>query len=228
MQVADPHGLAESPSYLAALNAAQREAVAHEGVEPLLIIAGAGSGKTNTLAHRVAHLMLRGADPRRILLLTFSRRAATEMSRRAERIIAATRKAASSSLGSAGGSGGLLTRDAVHWAGTFHAIGNRLLRLHAPAIGLDPSFTVLDRSDAADLMNLVRNEQGLAKKSRRFPKKATCTEWSTTRSTGTRGSIIFGFLPMSCTAERMAAKSTSRGTPVKSCKTMRATVKGIS
>jgi DNA helicase-2/ATP-dependent DNA helicase PcrA len=176
MQAADHHGLAEipsdSPSYLAALNAAQREAVAHEGVEPLLIIAGAGSGKTNTLAHRVAHLMIRGADPRRILLLTFSRRAAVEMSRRAERIIAATRKAMSGAPG--GGSGGLLTRDALHWAGTFHAIGNRLLRLHAPAIGLDPSFTVLDRSDAADLMNLVRNEQGLAKKSRRFPKKATC------------------------------------------------------
>jgi DNA helicase-2/ATP-dependent DNA helicase PcrA len=170
MQAADHPGLVETPSHLASLNPAQLEAVAHEGVEPLLIIAGAGSGKTNTLAHRVAHLMIRGADPRRILLLTFSRRAAMEMSRRAERIIAATRQAAVK----AGGAGGLLTRDAVHWAGTFHAVGNRLLRLHAPAIALDPSFTVLDRSDAADLMNLVRNEQGLAKKARRFPKKATC------------------------------------------------------
>ena len=166
MLVAEHPGI---PPYLATLNRAQQEAVIHDAEQPLLIIAGAGSGKTNTLAHRVAHLMLRGADPRRILLLTFSRRAAMEMSRRAERIIAAMRQPA------AGGSrGGLLVRDAVHWAGTFHAIGNRLLRLHAVSIGLDPAFTVLDRSDAADLMNLVRNDLGQAKKSRRFPKKATC------------------------------------------------------
>jgi DNA helicase-2/ATP-dependent DNA helicase PcrA len=163
MHVAEHAGV---PAHLASLNQAQHEAVVHDAEQPLLIIAGAGSGKTNTLAHRVAHMMLGGADPRRILLLTFSRRAAMEMSRRAERIIAATRQAA------AGGS--LLTRDSLHWAGTFHAVGNRLLRLHAVGIGLDPSFTVLDRSDGADLMNLVRNELGLAKKARRFPKKATC------------------------------------------------------
>jgi DNA helicase-2/ATP-dependent DNA helicase PcrA len=166
MLVADHAGI---PPYLATLNRAQQEAVVHDAEQPLLIIAGAGSGKTNTLAHRVAHLMLRGADPRRILLLTFSRRAAMEMSRRAERIIAAMRQPAAG-----GARGGLLARDSVHWAGTFHAIGNRLLRLHAASIGLDPAFTVLDRSDAADLMNLVRNELGLAKKSRRFPRKATC------------------------------------------------------
>src|SRR5580704_5541369 len=74
--------------WLAALNPEQRRAVEHDGAQPLLIIAGAGSGKTNTLAHRVAHLIVRGADPRRILLLTFSRRAAAEMTRRVERITA--------------------------------------------------------------------------------------------------------------------------------------------
>src|SRR5215210_2865178 len=77
------------PAYLGRLNAEQRMAVMHGdgGIAgPLLIIAGAGSGKTNTLAHRVAHLIVKGADPRRILLMTFSRRAAGEMTRRVERI----------------------------------------------------------------------------------------------------------------------------------------------
>jgi NitT/TauT family transport system ATP-binding protein len=92
-----------------------------------LVIAGAGSGKTNTLAHRVAHLVVNGADPGRILLLTFSRRAAAEMERRAERINAAV-------LGPTG------ARTRIGWSGTFHAIGARLLRTHAHAIGLDPSF----------------------------------------------------------------------------------------
>lgn len=156
-------------AYLDSLNPAQREAVEHGAEQPLLVIAGAGSGKTNTLAHRVAHLMLQGADPYRILLLTFTRRAAMEMTRRAERIIAAARRAASGQAPAA-----RLERGSVRWSGTFHAIANRLLRLYAPAIGLDPSFTVLDRSDAADLMNLVRSDLGMAKRSRRFPKKATC------------------------------------------------------
>jgi DNA helicase-2/ATP-dependent DNA helicase PcrA len=77
------------PSYLDRLNPAQRRAVEHGvGTQPgpLLVIAGAGSGKTNTLAHRVAHLILNGADPRRMMMLTFSRRAAAEMARRVERI----------------------------------------------------------------------------------------------------------------------------------------------
>ena len=127
---------------------------------PLLIIAGAGSGKTNTLAHRVAHLILGGADARRILLLTFSRRAAAEMSLRAQRILARA---------AAGGPPAHVT-----WAGTFHAVANRLLRLHAADVGLDPAFTVLDRSDAADSIDVVRNDLGLAKTERRFPKKSTC------------------------------------------------------
>jgi DNA helicase II / ATP-dependent DNA helicase PcrA len=131
---------------------------------PLLIIAGAGTGKTKTLAHRVAHLILNGADPRRILLLTFTRRAAAEMTRRAERILGDARALAPKPTGTG----------ELSWSGTFHGIANRLLRLHADAIGLNPAFTVLDRADAADLMNLVRSELGFAKKASRFPKKDTC------------------------------------------------------
>src|SRR5437899_8195036 len=110
-------------SYLKTLNPEQRRAVEH-GVNayghvgaPLLVIAGAGSGKTNTLAHRVAHLIVSGCDPRRMLLLTFSRRAAHEMQRRVERIIGHV----------LGAKGGPMT-DALTWSGTFHAIGARLLR----------------------------------------------------------------------------------------------------
>ncbi len=150
------------PAYLDSLNPEQRRAVEH-GAGPLLVIAGAGSGKTNTLAHRVAHLIVNGADPRRILLLTFSRRAAAEMERRAERIVAAA-------LGEAGAG----RRSGLVWSGTFHAVGARLLRMHAHAIGLDPGFTIHDREDAADLMNLVRHELGLSDKAKRFPLKATC------------------------------------------------------
>lgn len=154
-------------AYLDALNPEQRRAVEH-GVGqvnpgPLLVIAGAGSGKTNTLAHRVAHLVVNGADPRRILLMTFSRRAASEMSRRVERI-------AGKVLGT---SSGALT-DALTWAGTFHGIGARLLREHASQIRLDPAFTIHDREDSADLMNLVRHELGLSDAKSRFPTKGTC------------------------------------------------------
>jgi UvrD/REP helicase N-terminal domain len=130
---------------------------------PLLIIAGAGSGKTNTLAHRVTHLIVHGADPSRILLLTFSRRAAAEMERRAERIIAA-----------ALGVTGLGTRSPISWAGTFHAVGARLLRMYAGSVGLDPSFTIHDRADSADLINLMRHELRLSEKAKRFPLKDTC------------------------------------------------------
>jgi DNA helicase-2/ATP-dependent DNA helicase PcrA len=160
---------AGEPGYLAELNSAQRAAVIHgqsggpDASPPLLIIAGAGSGKTNTLAHRVAHLIARGADPDRILLLTFSRRAAAEMTRRAQHIVAATKKFEPGARSLRSG-----------WSGTFHGIANRLLRLHADSVGLDPAFTVLDRSDSADLMNLLRNELGLSKTKNRFPQKSTC------------------------------------------------------
>lgn len=156
-----------APGYLDALNPAQRRAVTHgqtgPTAAPLLVIAGAGSGKTNTLAHRVAHLIVSGADPRRILLMTFSRRAATEMTRRVERI---ARKVL--------GEGAAVFTDALSWAGTFHGIGARLLRDCAEQIGLDPAFTIHDREDAADLMNLVRHELGFSKTETRFPSKGTC------------------------------------------------------
>jgi ATP-dependent DNA helicase UvrD/PcrA len=155
---------------LEALNPEQRRAVEH-GVAgrganiagPLLVIAGAGSGKTNTLAHRVAHLIVHGADPRRLLLLTFSRRAAAEMERRVERIVAA---ALGEQMSGA--------RNPILWSGTFHAVGARLLRTYAHTIGLDPGYTIHDREDSADLMNLMRHELGFSDKAQRFPLKATC------------------------------------------------------
>jgi DNA helicase-2/ATP-dependent DNA helicase PcrA len=159
-----------SAAYLEKLNPEQRRAVEHGVVEngvapgsPLLVIAGAGSGKTNTLAHRVAHLIVNGADPRRILLMTFTRRAAAEMTRRVERIARLVM----------GDGAGIMT-NALSWAGTFHSIGARLLRHYAPRIGVDPAFTIRDREDSADLMNLVRHELKLSKKEKRFPTKGTC------------------------------------------------------
>jgi DNA helicase II / ATP-dependent DNA helicase PcrA len=155
-------------AYLAKLNTDQRRAVEHgtaslSEASPLLIIAGAGSGKTNTLANRVAHLIVCGVDPRRILLLTFSRRAAAEMQRRAERITADV----------FGAKGGMLA-DGLHWSGTFHAIGARLIREYALDIGLNREFTIHDREDSADLMNLVRHDLGFSKTHKRFPMKGTC------------------------------------------------------
>jgi DNA helicase II / ATP-dependent DNA helicase PcrA len=157
---------AMSNEYLSELNKEQRRAV-EQGIDAecattapaLLVIAGAGSGKTKTLAHRVAHLVINGIDPHRILLLTFTRRAAEEMIRRVKRITA-------TALGS--------QHIDLPWSGTFHAIGARVLREYATQIGLKPSFTILDRSDAADLMDLVRHELGQSKKTSRFPKKDTC------------------------------------------------------
>ncbi len=135
------------------LNPEQRSAVLF-GDGPLLIVAGAGTGKTSTLACRVGHLVERGVRPERILLLTFSRRAAREMLSRAHR------------------STGKLETERV-WGGTFHAVANRLLRLHGRPLGLRPDFTVLDQSDGADVMNLLREELGFATRERRFPRKDT-------------------------------------------------------
>jgi len=149
-------------THLDELNPAQRAAVEHgcndsdaaSSAAALLIIAGAGSGKTKTLAHRVAHLLLHGAEPERVLLLTFTRRAAHEMTRRARHICAKAHSVAHARQ--------------LHWAGTFHSIANRLLRLHAASLGLSASFTVLDRSDAEDLLNLLRDELGFSNMSARF------------------------------------------------------------
>ena len=161
---------------LGSLNAPQRKAVTYgeampggKGFRsgPLLIVAGAGTGKTNTLAHRVAHLAISGADPARILLLTFTRRAAIEMKRRTNEIL---REVLDDKLG--GKASALSQR--LTWAGTFHSIGNRLLRHYAKHVGLDPSFSVMDRADAADLLDTVRTEMGFSGKGQRFPRKDTC------------------------------------------------------
>ena len=134
------------------LNPAQHAAVTH-GDGPLLIIAGAGTGKTRTLVHRVAHLIERGVAPQRILLLTFTRRAAQEMLRRVEAL-----------TGSRGAR--------VH-GGTFHATAHRLLRSHGPQSGLAPAFTILDQGDAVDLMGISRAELGFGQRKSRFPRKET-------------------------------------------------------
>ncbi len=165
-------------SHLDKLNGPQRRAVTHgealpdnKGFKagPLLIVAGAGTGKTDTLAHRVAHLVIHGVDPGRILMLTFTRRAATEMRRRAFEI---TRKALNETLG---GTSQTITQR-LSWAGTFHSIGNRLLRHYARHLSLDPQFSVMDRADAADLLDSLRQEQGLASREQRFPRKETCLQ----------------------------------------------------
>src|SRR3954469_25247463 len=141
------------------LNPAQREAAGADA-RPLLILAGAGTGKTNTLAHRVAHLVLAKVPPERILLLTFTRRAAQEMTRRAQRILGEVQKEVR-----------------LPWSGTFHSVANRLIRRFSGNLGLDESFSVLDRGDAADLMDVVRHELGFSKvdgAAKRFPRKDTC------------------------------------------------------
>jgi ATP-dependent DNA helicase UvrD/PcrA len=152
------------------LNPAQRRAVDYgiggdrHAMRPLLITAGAGTGKTNTLAHRVARLILDGVDPHRLLLLTFTRRAAVEMTRRAQKILTASR--AGVTIGA--------EAELLPWSGTFHSVSNRLLRQYAVNLALNPAFTVLDRSDSADLMDIVRSDLGLARTRLRFPKKGTC------------------------------------------------------
>ncbi len=217
------------PSWLDELNPAQRSAVMH-GDGPMLVIAGAGTGKTRTLASRVAWLIQQGVPPGRILLLTFTRRAASEMVRRAAEMVAlsgrhegtearrhegerrrpagegehrrpAGAEAEGAGIGDRGSGPAFADRSereaqasaateqphdrtrspapradqivARVWGGTFHAVANRLLRQYGRAIGLPPDFTVMDESDAADLMNLIRNELGAAKKDRRFPRKQT-------------------------------------------------------
>ncbi|HEY5433281.1 MAG TPA: ATP-dependent helicase, partial [Coriobacteriia bacterium] len=149
---------------LAALNSAQYDAVTHDD-SPLLIVAGAGTGKTTTLAHRVAWHLANGIDPRRILLLTFTRRAAQEMTRRVDGILRRLR-----------GDGTRLPGGEAVWGGTFHAMGTRLLRLHGASISLDPGFTILDRGDSEDLMGVVRSQLGLSRTDRRFPQKSTCMD----------------------------------------------------
>ncbi len=144
--------LVDTPSWLSRLNPPQQQAVMH-GSGPLLIIAGAGTGKTNTLAYRVAWLIHQGVPAERILLLTFTRRAAQEMLTRAQH-------ACRHSTGKV-------------WGGTFHAMANRLLRIYGRQVGLSPDFTVLDELDSADMLGVIRNRLGLDSKQKRFPRKVT-------------------------------------------------------
>jgi DNA helicase II / ATP-dependent DNA helicase PcrA len=151
------------------LNAEQLAAVQHgtgptaHDTRPLLVIAGAGSGKTSTLAHRVANLIRHGADPQRMMLLTFSRRAAQEMERRVGGV-----------LQQAIGPAQKQTLPKLPWSGTFHGIGARLLREYAGRVGLEETFTIHDRGDAEDLLGMVRHDIGLAETKNRFPLKGTC------------------------------------------------------
>jgi DNA helicase II / ATP-dependent DNA helicase PcrA len=157
----------DSHGWRAGLNERQRAAVEHRG-GPLLVIAGAGSGKTKTLSCRVAHLIERGVPPARILLLTFTRRAAQEMLSRAGRLTAA--RAAGRVVG-----------------GTFHSVAHRPLRSYGPSIGLSRAFTILDQADAADLMNLIRSDLELGARGKRFPRKDTlATIYSRTVNSSTK------------------------------------------
>lgn len=140
------------------LNDRQRDAVEH-GSEPLLIIAGAGTGKTKTLVHRVARLLDSGVDPSRVLLMTFTRRAAGEMLRRVGQLLQSL-------------DGRSLSQRI--WGGTFHATATKLLRAYGDLIGLRPDFTIHDRGDSEDFLDVVRTELGFARTDRRFPKKGTC------------------------------------------------------
>jgi len=134
------------------LNPAQLEAVMTLN-GPLLVLAGAGSGKTRTLVYRLARLIESGVSPKHTLLLTFTRRAAQEMLKRA----------------------GMLLKADCHGVsgGTFHSVGNMVLRKYGKAIGIDPSFTILDRSDSTDVIQLLRNSNGYNTKEKRFPRKDT-------------------------------------------------------
>ena len=142
----------DTPKWMRRLNAAQAAAVTHDGPS-LLVVAGAGTGKTGTLAARVAHLIESGVQPDRILLLTFTRRAAQEMLTRAGQL---TDESATDRV----------------WGGTFHSVANRLLRIEGRAIGLHEGFTVLDQGDAVDLLGLVR-AQHVDTTGSRFPRKET-------------------------------------------------------
>jgi DNA helicase-2/ATP-dependent DNA helicase PcrA len=161
------------PDPLAALNPQQLAAATHGTGEtagdtrPLLVIAGAGSGKTNTLAHRVANLIRHGADPQRMLLLTFSRRVG-RVGGVLQQVIAGVASRTQPTVGAPPSVPNL------PWSGTFHGIGARLLREYAPRIGLEESFTIHDRGDSEDLMGLVRHEIGFSETKKRFPLKGTC------------------------------------------------------
>ncbi|MGP0048872.1 MAG: ATP-dependent helicase [Solirubrobacteraceae bacterium] len=154
-----PVEMTSEPAWLADLNPEQRAAAEYDGGH-LLVVAGAGTGKTTTLCARVARLVDSGVSPERILLLTFSRRAAREMIARAAAL-----------TGAHPGSGARRVA-----GGTFHATAHRFVRIDAVALGLSADFGLLDAGDAADLIDLVRQEQGHAETGRRFPRKHTLAD----------------------------------------------------
>ena len=188
---------------LVELNPEQLAAASH-GDGPLLIVAGAGTGKTATLVHRVAHLIARGADPRRILLLTFTRRAAGEMLRRVDALLAAE----------AAGHG--RARERV-WGGTFHAIAARLLRVHARDLGMEPDFTILDRSDSEDLLHVERTALSLGRDGARFPQKATCLDIYSrcVNAQSPLPDVLRGAFPWCATAEEGLGRLFARYTDAK-------------
>ena len=141
--------------YRGELNEAQHEAATTLN-GPVLVIAGAGSGKTRTLVYRVARLVESGVNPAQVLLLTFTRKAAEEMLRRAAALVGASCEHVS--------------------GGTFHSFANTVLRRNGRAIGLSAGFTILDRGDSEDVVNLLRSRAGLDKKERRFPRKGAILE----------------------------------------------------
>ena len=142
-------------NYQQELNPSQYEAATtRDG--PVLVLAGAGSGKTRTLVFRVARMIEEGVDPASLLLLTFTRRAAEEMIQRAEALM--------------GGRCDKVT------GGTFHSFANTVLRRYASLLGFANAFTILDRTDSEDAINLIRTRLGLDKKIRRFPRKQTIAE----------------------------------------------------
>ena len=157
------------PEWDAGLDEAQLAAAAHPG-GPLVVLAGAGTGKTRTLTARVARLLADGADPSRVLLLTFTRRAAADMLARAA-VLCGDRRAANRL-----------------WGGTFHAVAHRLITDHADALGLPAGFCVLDQADAGDLMDLLRHDHGLAGTGERFPRADTLVDaYSRAVNTGRPG-----------------------------------------
>jgi len=160
---------------LADLNLAQRQAVEH-GSSPLLIVAGAGTGKTKTLVHRVARLISTGVDPSRILLMTFTRRAAGEMLRRVEHLLRRVVSGADADVATASRASDPRFRSLTQkiWGGTFHAVATRLLRAYGQLIGLDPTFTIHDRGDSEDFLDVLRTELNLGSSETRFPRKGTC------------------------------------------------------
>ncbi len=147
----------DASDFAAQLNPEQL-AVATAPGGPMLVVAGAGSGKTRALIYRLAYLLRAGVEPGRVMLVTFTNRAAREMLQRAE----------------------LIAPDKTRhvWGGTFHHIANRLLRKHGRAIGISPDFTILDREDSADLLKSCVTEAGIVIEKRRFPQKKVLTEIS--------------------------------------------------